>query len=65
LPDYVIELPTLVRVLPEVVVSPCLLSEELRQSNASWRSDFVQDEIIAHRRRIRDGAAVVIDTSIR
>jgi DNA-binding transcriptional LysR family regulator len=63
LPDYVIEdFPTLVRVLPEVESGevPVFLAypEELRQSKRIMAfRDFVQDEIIAHRRRIRDGAA--------
>ena len=65
LPDYVIEdFPTLVRVLPEVESGevPVFLAypEELRQSKRIMAfRDFVQDEIIAHRRRIRDGAAAV------
>jgi DNA-binding transcriptional LysR family regulator len=65
LPDYVIEnFPTLVRVLPEVESGavPVYLAypEELRQSRRIMAfRDFVQDEIIAHRRRIRDGAAAI------
>jgi DNA-binding transcriptional LysR family regulator len=60
LPDYVTEdFPSLVRVLPDVESGevPVFLAypEELRQSKrvGAFR-DFVQDEIIAHRRRIRD-----------
>lgn len=60
LPDYVTEgVPSLIRVLPEVESGevPVFLAypEELRQSKriAAFR-DFVQEEIIAHRRRIRD-----------
>jgi DNA-binding transcriptional LysR family regulator len=60
LPDYVTEdFPQLVRVLPEVESGevPVFLAypEELRQSKrvAAFR-DFVQDEVIAHRRRIRE-----------
>ncbi len=59
LPDYVVEdFPELVRVLPEEESAeiPVFLAypEELRQSKriAAFR-DFVQEEIIAHRRRIR------------
>ncbi|SMX36038.1 LysR family transcriptional regulator [Maliponia aquimaris] len=59
LPDYIIEdFPRVVRVLPEVesVEVPVFLAypEELRQSKrvAAFR-DFVQEEIIAHRRLIR------------
>ncbi|WP_044045245.1 LysR family transcriptional regulator [Octadecabacter antarcticus] len=66
LPDYVTEdFPTLVRVLPEIESGevPVYLAfpEELRQSKriTAFR-DFVQDEIIAHRRSIRDGAKVVV-----
>ncbi|MBL4811344.1 MAG: LysR family transcriptional regulator [Rhodobacteraceae bacterium] len=63
LPDYVVEgFPTLVRVLPDVESNevPVFLAypEELRQSKRiSAFRDFVQDEVIAHRRRIRDEAA--------
>ncbi len=60
LPDYVTEdFPSLVRVLPyfESGEVPVFLAypEELRQSKriAAFR-DFVQEEVIAHRRRIRD-----------
>lgn len=60
LPDYVTEdFPDLVRVLPDLesVEVPVFLAypEELRQSQriAAFR-DFVQDEIIAHRRKIRE-----------
>ncbi len=60
LPDYVTEdFPGLVRVLPDVESAevPVFLAypEELRQSQriAAFR-DFVQEEIFAHRRRIRD-----------
>jgi DNA-binding transcriptional LysR family regulator len=63
LPDYITEdFPDLVRVLPDVESGevPVFLAypEELRQSKrvAAFR-DFVQDEVIAHRRRIRDAAA--------
>jgi DNA-binding transcriptional LysR family regulator len=65
LPDYVTEdFPALVRVLPEVESGevPVFLAypEELRQSKrvGAFR-DFVQEEVIAHRRRIKDslGAA--------
>jgi DNA-binding transcriptional LysR family regulator len=65
LPDYVIEdFPTLVRVLPEVesgeVPVYFAYPEELRQSKRIMAfRDFVQDEIITHRRRIRDGAAAI------
>ncbi|GGL63885.1 LysR family transcriptional regulator [Wenxinia marina] len=59
LPDYVVEdFPNIVRVLPEVESNevPVFLAfpEELRQSKriAAFR-DFVQDEVIAHRRRQR------------
>ena len=62
IPDYITEdFPTLVRVLPDVESGevPVFLAypEELRQSKrvAAFR-DFVQDEVIAHRRRIRDAA---------
>jgi DNA-binding transcriptional LysR family regulator len=63
LPDYVIEdFPNMVRVLPEIESGevPVFLAypEELRQSKRiSAFRDFVQDEIIAHRRKIRDAAA--------
>jgi DNA-binding transcriptional LysR family regulator len=60
LPDYVTEdFPELVRVLPDLESGevPVFLAypEELRQSKriAAFR-DFVQDEIFAHRRRIRE-----------
>ena len=63
LPDYVTEdFPALVRVLPDVESGevPVFLAypEELRQSKriAAFR-DFVQEEVIAHRRRIREAAA--------
>jgi DNA-binding transcriptional LysR family regulator len=62
LPDYVTEdFPQLVRVLPDVESGeiPVFLAypEELRQSKrVSAFRDFVQDEVIAHRRRIRDAA---------
>jgi DNA-binding transcriptional LysR family regulator len=59
LPDYIIEdFPTVVRVLPEIESNevPVFLAypEELRQSKrvAAFR-DFVQEEIIAHRRQRR------------
>ncbi|MBS0122981.1 LysR family transcriptional regulator [Thetidibacter halocola] len=59
LPDYIIEdFPNIVRVLPEVesIEVPVFLAypEELRQSKrvAAFR-DFVQEEIIAHRRSLR------------
>jgi DNA-binding transcriptional LysR family regulator len=62
LPDYVTEdFPELVRVLPEVESGevPVFLAypEELRQSKrvAVFR-DFVQEEVIAHRRRTREAA---------
>lgn len=63
LPDYVTEdFPDLVRVLPEEESGevPVFLAypEELRQSKRiSAFRDFVQEEIIAHRRKIRDSAA--------
>lgn len=60
LPDYVTDdFPDLVRVLPDLESSevPVFLAypEELRQSKriAAFR-DFVQDEIIAHRKKLRD-----------
>lgn len=63
LPDYVTEdFPNLVRVLPDVESGevPVFLAypEELRQSRrvAAFR-DFVQEEVIAHRRRSRDMVA--------
>lgn len=62
LPDYVTEdFPALVRVLPEVESGevPVFLAypEELRQSKRIMAfRDFVQDEIIAHRKNIRDAA---------
>jgi DNA-binding transcriptional LysR family regulator len=60
LPDYVTEdFPDLVRVLPDVESGevPVFLAypEELRQSKrVSAFRDFVTEEVIAHRRRIRD-----------
>jgi DNA-binding transcriptional LysR family regulator len=53
-----------VRVLPEVesgeVPVYFAYPEELRQSKRIMAfRDFVQDEIITHRRRIRDGAAAI------
>lgn len=63
LPDYVVEdSPNLVRVLPDLESGevPVFLAypEELRQSKRIMAfRDFVQDEIIAHRKRIRDAAA--------
>lgn len=63
LPDYVTEdFPDLVRVLPDLESGevPVFLAypEELRQSKRiSAFRDFVQDEIIAHRKRARDGAS--------
>lgn len=60
LPDYVTEdFPDLVRVLPEFESGevPVFLAypEELRQSKRIMAfRDFVQEEVIAHRRRIRD-----------
>jgi len=62
LPDYVTEdFPDLVRVLPDLESGevPVFLAypEELRQSKRiSAFRDFVQDEIIAHRRRMREAA---------
>ncbi len=63
LPDYVTQdFPNLVRVLPDLESGevPVFLAypEELRQSKriAAFR-DFVQDEIITHRKKIRDGLA--------
>lgn len=63
LPDYVTEdFPDLVRVLPDVESGevPVFLAypEELRQSKriAAFR-DFVQEEVIAHRRRTREAQA--------
>ena len=60
LPDYVTEdFPDIVRVLPDIesVEVPVFLAypEELRQSQriAAFR-DFVQDEIISHRRKMRE-----------
>jgi DNA-binding transcriptional LysR family regulator len=64
LPDYVVEdSPSLVRVLPELESGevPVFLAypEELRQSKRMMAfRDFVQDEIIAHRKSIRDTAAL-------
>ena len=63
LPDYVTEdFPTLVRVLPDLQSGevPVFLAypEELRQSKRiSAFRDFVQDEIFAHRRKMREVAA--------
>lgn len=63
LPDYVTEdFPDLVRVLPDLESGevPVFLAypEELRQSKRiSAFRDFVQDEIFAHRKKIRDAAA--------
>ena len=63
LPDYVTEdFPDLVRVLPDLESGevPVFLAypEELRQSKRiSAFRDFVQDEIFAHRRKIREAAA--------
>ena len=63
LPDYITEdFPDLVRVLPELESGevPVFLAypEELRQSKRiSIFRDFVQEEIFAHRRKIRDSAA--------
>jgi len=60
LPDYVVEdSPELIRVLPEVESGevPVFLAypEELRQSKRIMAfRDFVQEEIIAHRKKIRD-----------
>ena len=60
LPDYVVEdSPELVRVLPEVESGevPVFLAypEELRQSKRIMAfRDFVQDEIISHRRKMRE-----------
>ncbi|MFW2587479.1 LysR family transcriptional regulator [Sagittula sp. SSi028] len=65
LPDYIIEdFPTMVRVLPDVesIEVPVFLAypEELRQSKrVSAFRDFVQEEIIAHRRQLK---AIVSDT---
>ena len=60
LPDYLTEdFPDLVRIMPETASSevPVFLAypEELRQSKriAAFR-DFVQDEVIAHRRKVRE-----------
>ena len=62
LPDYVTDdFPSLVRILPDFESGevPVFLAypEELRQSKriAAFR-DFVTEEVIAHRRRIRDAA---------
>ena len=63
LPDYVVEdSPGLVRVLPDLESGevPVFLAypEELRQSKRMMAfRDFVQDEIIAHRKNIRDALA--------
>ena len=63
LPDYVIDdMPSLVRIFPEIESAevPVFLAypEELRHSQRikAFR-DFVQDEIIEHRRKMRDAAA--------
>ena len=62
LPDYITEdFPSLVRVLPDVESGevPVFLAypEELRQSKrVSAFRDFVQEEIIAHRRRIKEAS---------
>ncbi|MCK0119702.1 MAG: LysR family transcriptional regulator [Yoonia sp.] len=62
LPDYLVEdFPDLIRVLPELESGevPVFLAypEELRQSKRiSAFRDFVQDEIMDHRRKIRDAA---------
>ena len=64
LPDYVTEdFPDLVRVLPDLESGevPVFLAypEELRQSKRiSAFRDFVQEEIFAHRRKMRETAAV-------
>ena len=64
LPDYVTEdFPDLVRVLPDLESGevPVFLAypEELRQSKRiSAFRDFVQDEIFAHRRKMREAAAI-------
>ncbi|NAZ36043.1 LysR family transcriptional regulator [Rubellimicrobium sp. CFH 75288] len=63
LPDYVTEdFPQLVRVLPDVESGevPVFLAypEELRQSKrVTVFRDFVQEEMLAHRRRLREAAA--------
>ncbi|MCO4846466.1 MAG: LysR family transcriptional regulator [Yoonia sp.] len=63
LPDYVTEdFPDLVRILPDVESAevPVFLAypEELRQSKRiSAFRDFVQDEIISHRRKMREANA--------
>jgi len=60
LPDYVVEdSPELIRVLPDVESGevPVFLAypEELRQSKRIMAfRDFVQEEIIAHRKFVRD-----------
>jgi len=66
LPDYVTEdFPELVRVLPDLESGevPVFLAypEELRQSKriGAFR-DFVQDEIFAHRRNIRESSAAIL-----
>lgn len=65
LPDYVVEdFPDLVRIMPEEESTeiPVFLAypEELRQSKRiSAFRDFVQDEIIAHRRKVRAAAAEI------
>lgn len=66
LPDYVTEdFPDLVRVLPNLESGevPVFLAypEELRQSKRiSAFRDFVQDEIFAHRKKMREAAALEI-----
>jgi len=65
LPDYITEdFPDLVRVLPELESGevPVFLAypEELRQSKRiSIFRDFVQEEIFAHRRKIRDATPIM------
>ncbi len=66
LPDYVVEdSPELIRVLPDVESGevPVFLAypEELRQSKRIMAfRDFVQEEIIAHRKKIRDQAQAAV-----
>lgn len=63
LPDYLVQdFPQLVRMLPDVESAevPTFLAypEELRQSKRIMAfRDFVQDEIIAHRKKIKDASA--------
>ncbi|MCF2903772.1 LysR family transcriptional regulator [Octadecabacter sp. CECT 8868] len=65
MPDYVIEdFPDLVRVLPDIESGevPVFLAypEELRQSKRIMAfRDFVQDEIISHRRKIREAGSII------